>query len=195
MSAAAVHRPVIEQAASAHRLDPDLVEALVLQESGGNQGAWNPEPKYRYFWNVRTHAPFRAVSAAEVAAEYPPKDFPALAGDRDQEWWAQQASWGLMQLMGAVAREHGYAEPYLTWLVIDPSVNLAIGCAHLAALMRWARGLYTGLASREQAAVTRSALAAYNGGKAGNGPMDVALRNAAYADTVTARYLEIRRGR
>ncbi|MGE0464594.1 MAG: transglycosylase SLT domain-containing protein [Vicinamibacterales bacterium] len=168
-------------AAIAHRLDPELVEAVCLVESGGNPFAWNPEPAWRYFWNVRTGRPFRAVTAAELAAERPPTDFHALAGagDADQEWWGQQASWGLMQVMGAVAREFGFADPYLPKLTV-PEVGLEYGCRVLAERLRWAGG------------DVRAAVAAYNGGKGGNaagGP----LRNAAYADKVEQQLAALRR--
>lgn len=143
---------LIRSIAALHALDPNLVEAVVIKESGGNPWAWNPEPHYRYFWNVSTQAPFRPVSMLEIANQYPPKDFPYLAGDRDQEWWAQQASWGLMQPMGALARELGYRESYLPSLC-DPQANLKIGCKQLARLMVWAKG------------DTAKALSAYNAGK------------------------------
>lgn len=171
-------------------IDPPLVEAVIEQESSGNPDAWNPEPRYRYFWDVRRDRPFRSVSDVEVAAKFPPKDFPALAGD-DQEWWGQQASWGLMQLMGAVAREHGFKGMYLTRLCSDPALNIDLGCAHLAGHLSWATRLYVGLEAGRSAAVTRAALAAYNGGRSGNSPAGP-LRNRAYADEVLARYRKIR---
>jgi hypothetical protein len=120
-------------AARRESLDPALVAALVLQESGGDPWAWNPEPRYRWLWDVRQRRPFRRLEDHEVLAEVSPADFPCIAGDPDQEWWGQQASWGLMQVMGAVAREQGVRAPYLTALC-DPESNLAIGCAHLARL-------------------------------------------------------------
>jgi len=147
-----VHREAIVAAARAQGIDPNLVEAVTVQESSGNTWAWNPEPRYRYLWNVRTSKPFRMLTFAERASEEPPLDFPALSGDRDQEWWGQQASWGLMQPMGAVAREHGFMGPYLSELC-DPAVNLWVGCAHLAQLLSWAAG------------DARKALAGYNGGR------------------------------
>lgn len=182
-------RPGIEQAALTSALDPDLLHAVVLQESAGDQAAWNPEPRYRYFWNVRTAAPFRVVSSAEVASKFPPKDFPTLAGDADQEWWGQQASWGLMQIMGAVAREHGYHGSYLTRLVLDPGANLLLGARHLAKLLAWAR-TYT--LEGENTTAVRSALAAYNGGKVGNAPSAAMLRNGEYARQVLVRYDKLR---
>ena len=183
------YRAELEAAATASGLELELLAAVVEQESAGEPAAWNPEPKYRYFWNVRTGAPFRGVSALELGAQFPPRDFPSLAGDPDNEWWGQQASWGLMQIMGAVAREHGYRGKYLPGLV-DPAVNLLIGAAHLAANVRWASALAGGLEQKE-ARVTRAALAAYNGGRGGNAPGG-ALRNGEYADHVLARYRRIR---
>lgn len=130
-------RALIEIAARPLGIDPDLVEAFVLVESSGQPWAWNPEPHYPWLWNVATHRPYR-VTAAEFS-EAPPPDFPCLAGDRDQEWWAQQASWGLLQIMGAVAREHGCDVPFLSQLC-DPVTNLSVGCRVLQGLLLWAEG-------------------------------------------------------
>lgn len=126
---------LIASFAGKHGLPVALVAAIVQTESSGEAWAWNPEPQYRYFWDVKRFKPFRALSSAEIANERPPADFQCLAGDRDQEWWAQQASWGLMQVMGAVAREHGYREPYLPMLC-RPEDGLDNGCKHLASLKR-----------------------------------------------------------
>ncbi|MBI2313564.1 MAG: lytic transglycosylase domain-containing protein [Betaproteobacteria bacterium] len=122
-----------EHAGAQHGLAPALLLALIQTESGGNPWAWNPEPHYRWFWDVRRERSFRVLTAAEIMVKTPPPDFSALAGDRDQEWWGQQASWGLMQVMGAVAREHGYRAPYLTALC-EPLTNLEYGARHLARL-------------------------------------------------------------
>ena len=159
------------------QLDVDLVTAQIMIESNGNPWALNPEPLYRYFWDVKTNTPFRHIDATEIAFKRPPKDFPTLAGDSDQEWWCQQCSWGLMQVMGAVAREQGFSAPYLTQLC-DPAVNLGIGCRHLAKLIKWAKG------NIEQA------LAAYNGGKSGNAVHP--FRNRSYALKVLAAYKKLK---
>lgn len=181
----------LEAAATSSALELPLLAALVEHESDNDPAAWNPEPRYRYFWNVRTRQPFRRVSELEAAARFPPKDFPALAGDPDNEWWGQAASWGLTQIMGAVAREHGYTAKYLPSLCRDVAANLELGAVHLAANIKWAAGLYVGLESGRQAAATRAGLAAYNGGRAGNAPTGP-LRNAAYADLVLERYRRLR---
>lgn len=142
-------------ATSRFGLDPDLVAAQVQVESNEDPWAWNPEPGYRYLWDVKRWRPFRTLTLQELGDEKPPSDFSSLAGDPDQEWWGQQASWGLMQVMGGVAREKGFRGPYLTMLC-DPKTNIALGCQILAELLNWSHG------NLDQA------LSAYNGGKGGN---------------------------
>jgi len=145
---------IAHEAASRYGLPPLVVQPLIEVESGGNIWAWNPEPRYRWFWDVRSGKPFRPVSAAELAAKEPPKDFKAYPGvDPDAEWWGQQASWGLMQPMGAVARERGFTGRFLNALH-DPVVNVDIGCKHLAAYAK----SYLGTFGWE------GVLRAYNGG-------------------------------
>lgn len=174
------HRASIEAASAKCQIDPDLVEALVIVESGGDEFAWNPEPNYRYFWDVKRNAPFRPTLREEARSKFPPKDFPTIAGDPDQEWWGQQASWGLMQVMGAVARELGYRGRYLPSLChID--TNLALGCLKLRQLLTWADG------DEEQA------LAAYNGGRAGN--LRRPFRNELYAAKVLVKKSAVVRAR
>jgi hypothetical protein len=166
-----------EIASAAHKcgLEPSLVTALVLVESGGNRWAWNPEPRYRYLWNVRANAPFRALTPDERASEVPPDDFHFISGDRDQEWWGQQASWGLCQIMGALARELRFRGPYLPELC-DPDLNLTLGCRHLRQLVDWAEGQ------------TSKALGAYNAGRGGWNSAD----GLAYTAKVLRRYEALR---
>lgn len=160
----------IAEVAAKFALDPLLVAGQVLTESGGETSAWNPEPRYRWFWDVKLNKPFRIVTTAELNAKTPPADFHCLVGDPDQEWWGQQASWGLLQVMGAVAREHGFTGGYLTALCVYPVVGLEVGCRHMADLLKWSSGNVD------------KALAAYNGGKSGNEVLP--FRNQAYATKV-----------
>lgn len=169
------HRAEIVAAAHEHGLDPDLVEAIVLIESNDRPFAWNPEPRYPYLWDVDQRIPFRRRTPEERASMFPPPDFPCLGGDPDQEYWGQQASWGLMQVMGAVAREQGFVGVYLPQLV-DPGINLAYGCVVLAQHLHWAGG-----------AVGR-AVAAYNAGRGGW----QTTAGQAYAQKVLARYRQIK---
>jgi hypothetical protein len=135
---------IVGETVLAYGIVPSSIAWAVIEvESGGDIWAWNPEPKWRWFWNTRTGRAFRAVTDVEVASEKPPADFPAACAgvDPDAEWWGQQASWGLMQPMGAVARENGFAGKFLNALH-DPALNIAIGCKHLAGYARRYLGKY-----------------------------------------------------
>lgn len=166
------YRDVLHLVAARREVEPKLVEAMVAVESGFNPWAWNPEPRYRYLWDVKKSEPFRPLTATEIQAEVPPADFPFLAGDRDNEFWGQSASWGLMQVMGAVAREHGFPGKYLTQLC-DPETGLDFGCLHLVRCLKWAKG------------DVPAALAAYNGGPTNdNRPGVEPKRNQVYVDKV-----------
>lgn len=157
----------IASAAAPARVPADLIEAIVIVESSGNPHAMNPEPRYPYLWDVAKWQPFRDLSRDELASRVPPPDFHTLAGDRDQEWIGQAMSWGLMQIMGALARELGFRGPYLSELCrVD--VNLRLGCLHVGHLLRWANG------------DERKAIGAYNAGRGGF----AGAAGRAYADKV-----------
>jgi soluble lytic murein transglycosylase-like protein len=94
------------KAAAAQSLDPALVCAVIEQESG-----WNP-------WAMRFEPLF---FAKYVAALYTNNKVSA------SEAYARGFSWGLMQVMGQVAREFGFDALYLSALC-DPEPGLAIGC-------------------------------------------------------------------
>jgi len=93
-------------AASKHALDPALVCAVVEQESAWDTHAIRYEPAFR----TRYVAPLGLPSTEEIA---------------------RSISWGLMQVMGQVAREHGFSGKFLSALC-DPAAGLDIGCAVLA---------------------------------------------------------------
>jgi soluble lytic murein transglycosylase-like protein len=150
-------RAAIETVAAKHGLEPNLIEAICLTESGGNPFATKPEPTYPYLMNVKTWRPF-SVTREQASAKTAPAGFPCLAGHPDQEWWSQQQSWGLMQVMGAVARELGFTGPYLSQLT-EVVTGLHFGCKHFAAQLAWAKG------------DVNKALGAYNAGRGGaSGP-------------------------
>lgn len=106
MSAPAQLVSLARKTAPAHGLDPALVCAIVEQES-----SWNP-------WAMRYEPLF---FAKYVAPLYTNNKISA------SEAYARGFSWGLMQVMGQVAREHGYTEPFLSSLC-DPADALVLGC-------------------------------------------------------------------
>jgi hypothetical protein len=92
-------------AAAYHELDPALVCAIIEQESAWNTYAIRYEPGFR----TRYVAPLHLPSTEEIA---------------------RSISWGLMQVMGQVAREHGFDGKFLSSLC-DPALGLDLGCAVL----------------------------------------------------------------
>ena len=102
------HRALIHTHAGT--LDPLTVEALVLVESSDNAWAMRFEPA----WYARMMKTAPTLTITE---------------------WAQQAfSWGLMQLLGVVAREEGYHGDL--GQLLDPGTGLRWGCQHFQHLMR-----------------------------------------------------------
>jgi soluble lytic murein transglycosylase-like protein len=147
--------------AAAHALDPALVCAVCEQES-----AWNP-------WAIRYEPLF---FAKYVAPLYTNNKISAT------EAYARGFSWGLMQVMGQVAREHGYTEPFLSTLC-DPSDSLEIACkvlrkkfdaADVAQTIPYARN------GSPQLDVTARALLLWNGGSNPAYPAQVLARRIHY---------------
>jgi hypothetical protein len=96
-------RTIAEQ----HGVYETLVCAVVEQESAWDTHAIRYEPKFRAHYVASLGLP-------------PPEEI------------ARSISWGLMQVMGQVAREHGFSGKFLSALS-DPSVGIAMGCEVLGA--------------------------------------------------------------
>ena len=95
---------LIKAAASRRSLPWELVYAICQVESSLTPAAIRHEPRYRW-----------------------------LVGDNETmsptERQDQMTSWGLMQVMGAVARELGHTGPLSD--LLDPPTGLFYGCLHL----------------------------------------------------------------
>ena len=130
------------KAAVAQSLDPALVCAVVEQESSWNPWAMRYEPAFftKYVASLYTN---NKITASEA--------------------YARGFSWGLMQVMGQVARETGYDGLILSALC-DPEQGHTVGCKVL-------RKKFDAMAGD-----TTRALQAWNGGG-----------NPAYAAQVLAR--------
>lgn len=105
-------------------LDADLILAVIWQESSGDQWAYRYEPQYQYFLDVKSGKPLYRSHLSGAANR-----LEALRLLGSTEFNAQSASYGLMQVMGAVAREHGMTG-WLTALC-DPNIGIKFGCKHL----------------------------------------------------------------
>ena len=133
--------------AMAHSLEPALICAVIEQESAWNTWAVRYEPIFlsRYVAPLYTAGKLSATEA-----------------------YTRSMSWGLMQVMGQVARESGFGEPSLVELC-DPPVGIEWGCRLIAARLARAHG------------DVAAALLAWNGGANPSYPAEVLTRMRNYS--------------
>jgi hypothetical protein len=125
----------------------ELVLAIIWQESAGDRWAFRYEPEYRYFFDYKRRLPlFSKAKSMEENRRF------ALSILGPTEFHAQSASFGLMQIMGAVARERSFKSSILE--LGDPECNIVYATMHL-----WVYGYKNGSLSTEEA------LKRYNGGE------------------------------
>lgn len=99
-------------AAKRYQLPAPLVLAIVQAESGGDPWAIRYEPGFFQ----------RYIAGKPVLARAPCSE--------QTEATMQATSWGLMQVMGATARERGFRGVFLSEMC-DPRIGLDWGCCHL----------------------------------------------------------------
>lgn len=92
-------------------VEPSLIMAICMQESGGQVWAQRYEPQYLY------------LDKPDVWAK-------TLGCSIVTEQIGQQTSYGLMQVMGGVLRERGFK----SWFgaAFDPAINIDFGTKHFA---------------------------------------------------------------
>lgn len=140
-------------------LPADLILAIILTESDGNRFAIRFEPGWSYAKDVKFYADL-------------------LGSSLKTESTGQSTSWGLMQVMGTVAREHGFRG----WFpeLCDEKIGIAYGCRHLAA-------------KRKKYIATLDVISAYNAGMPSKNK-DGTFKNAQYVSKVTRLMEELRGG-
>jgi len=142
-------------AATKHSLDPALVCAVVEQESAWDAHAIRYEPAFR----TRYVTPLGLPPTEEIA---------------------RSISWGLMQVMGQVAREHGFAAKFLSALC-DPVAGLDAGCDVLVSKFATAVAAAQSHGTFPDAStLAASALQLWNGGGNPNYATEVLVRIANY---------------
>lgn len=151
-------KEAIEKAAKDACLDADLVLAFVMTESSGNPKATRYEPAFykRYVQPL-----------LGKTKDLTPKE---LAG--------RATSWGLMQIMGQVAREHGFKGQFEELFV--PEIGLKWSLKHLCHYIdKYPDGL-------------DMAIAAYNAGTPKKTDTGKSFRNQAYVDKVLGYLKQIK---
>lgn len=142
-------RALVHNTSKRYELKADYVAAIIMQESvkGTNSlmSAVVANRKEEGFFKLY-------IKGRKLTGYEPPKGaLPSEATRRSD----RATSWGLMQIMGTTAREHGFSEQFLTTL-LWPHHNIEIGCRVLRHYLEEEGGDY------------REALRRYNGRKAGD---------------------------
>lgn len=138
---------IARDAAAVHELEFALVCAVIEQESGWDTWAVRYEKDFfsRYIWPLFKEGKIDATEAH-----------------------TRSMSYGLMQVMGQVAREFGFTGKYLTELC-DPHMGVEYGCRKLSRCLI------------EHNGGAADALLAYNGGADAEYPLEVLARVKEYA--------------
>lgn len=98
-----------------HDIDPNLIAAFIKQESNGDTNAMRYEPGWIYHFDVERFAVENHMTT-------------------NTEKVGQSTSWGLMQVMGTVAREYGFKGHFPQ--LCTPHIGIHYGCLHLKKFMK-----------------------------------------------------------
>lgn len=142
----------IRREAAAAGVSEVLVACIIRQESEGNIWAERGEDKY-YRENLA-----HITDRSQLKGYVPKTNPPTLHTERS----ARARSYGLMQLLGATARDEGFAGKFLTELC-DVDTNLKVGCGYLAKCMKRAADRAAAGRLREGRSIREQALIYYNG--------------------------------
>lgn len=139
---------VLSLIAAKHGLNPMLIASIIQTESSGNRYCLRYESNWKYFVTPELFAKTLGLTA-------------------DTEIETQKFSYGLMQLMGSIARELGHVGPM--GMLFDVQLNLDLGCKKVSQCVRKYQKL-------------NDAVASYNAGSARY--TDGKLVNQEYVDRV-----------
>jgi len=107
------YRDVVEKAAETFRLDTNLIRAVITVESTWDTWAWKYEPTVSYSVRIRDYANKLGILYATEEKN-------------------QKTSWGLMQVMGFLARDLGFTD-HLSMLW-HPEIGIFYGAKNLQRL-------------------------------------------------------------
>jgi soluble lytic murein transglycosylase-like protein len=107
-------KATVELMGKAWALDPNLISAIIMQETGGNPWLTRFEPAWQYWEKPTDFAALNRISQATEKA-------------------LQAMSWGPMQIMGSVAREQGFNQELTRLSALEFSMTYS--CKKLASLI------------------------------------------------------------
>lgn len=147
---------IVQEMAAREGIDPDLACAIASVES-----SWNP-------WAVRFEPAWKYTLTPEIFGE-------RLGITLLTEKSMQSHSWGLMQVMGSVARELGFRGPLQ--MLCDPRTGATFGCKKLRSFL-------------DKYGSEKDAIASYNAG--GPRRYEGMYVNQGYVDKVMQTLTEMR---
>lgn len=158
MSSWDFYTPIIDKYSKEYNIDPKLVMAFCKVESSWNTWATRYEPLWKYTTAVNNFADSAKTSIPTEIVH-------------------QSTSWGLMQVMGSVARELGFTESLP--MLCNPEFGILFGIKQLSRLQKY-----------EISGGQNDWIASYNAGsprKKSNGKYE----NQDYVDKLNKAYSEI----
>lgn len=144
-----------KEIADSYGISSNLVQAFISQESQWNPWAIRYEPTYSYLCDPDRFAKLNKITRATEST-------------------LQKMSWGLGQIMGAVARELGFEESLIR--LTEPQVNIKIMCEFIKKL-------------QQRSTKLDDIIAMYNGGPGALERMEGKYKNQGYVDSVN-NYLQ-----
>lgn len=153
------YMPVIREVCSDLNLNPNMIAALILTESTGKTCAMRFEPGWRWFAPTVDIKTF----AENIGCSF------------ETEKNGQATSWGLLQVMGTVAREHGFRGWFSE--LCQPEVGIRYGALHFKKMFK-----------RE--GTLEAAVSSYNAGSVKMTPRGM-FKNQRYVDKVMKIYREL----
>ncbi|MFW6028703.1 MAG: lytic transglycosylase domain-containing protein [Halanaerobiales bacterium] len=132
------YKEIIRKNSSKYNLPSQLVYSIIKVESDYQEYSIRYEKQFKWL--------------------YKPDRFVKGPITLNTEENAQKTSWGLMQLMGATARELGFDKLFLPEL-LKPEINIKYGCKYLAGLRERYKDLTNSIALFDD-----NMVAAYNAG-------------------------------
>lgn len=147
---------IISENADFHGIDPYLVASIIQTESSGNVCVTRYEDHWKYFNNIEGFAKSHGIS-------------------KETEKIHQKTSFGLMQVMGGLARDLSF-KGHLVELC-NPYLGIEYGCKNLKRLSK-------------KYSKMEEVISAYNAGSPRKTPGGVFI-NDRYVDTVLAYYTEL----
>jgi soluble lytic murein transglycosylase-like protein len=126
---------IIRDIAQDFQIDSYLVAAIIMAESSGMQFSIRYEPKWSHFYTPEVYAQMLGVS--EIT-----------------ERLGQSHSWGYMQVMGGVAREHGFSGHFPQ--LCDKKLNIYYGVKHFSDKLRKYKHVNDAIAAYNAGTVTKT---------------------------------------